>query len=75
MKNQGIVTPPHLHNISTTQSKDNKVGDIWGRELRSLLLKMINDFKEDSNKQTNEFKESIQDLHKKVNIMDGKFIK
>jgi hypothetical protein len=34
------------------------------REFRSLLLKMISDLQEDSNKQINEVGESIQDIDK-----------
>jgi hypothetical protein len=34
---------------------------------------MINDLKEDSNKQINETKKSIQDLDKKSNNLDEKF--
>jgi uncharacterized protein Yka (UPF0111/DUF47 family) len=45
------------------------------REFKSLLLKMINDLKEDSNEQINEIRKSIQDLEKKVNNMEGKFNK
>jgi hypothetical protein len=36
---------------------------------------MIRDLKEDSNKQINEFRKSIQDLDKKVTIMEEKFHK
>jgi hypothetical protein len=32
------------------------------KDFRSLLLKMIYDLKEDSNKQISEFRKSIQDL-------------
>jgi hypothetical protein len=34
------------------------------KEFRILLLKMIDDFKEDSNKQLNEVRKSFQDLDK-----------
>jgi hypothetical protein len=51
MKNQGNVSPPNSHqNNSTSEFKDNELAKISGRELRSLLLKMISDLKEDSNK-------------------------
>jgi thiaminase len=45
------------------------------REFRSVLLKVINDIKEDSNKQINEVKKTIQDLDKKGNNMEEKFSK
>jgi hypothetical protein len=40
-----------------------------------LFLKVINDFKEDSNKPINEVRKSIQDVVKKVSNMDKKFRK
>jgi hypothetical protein len=40
------------------------------REFRSLLLKMISDLQEDSNKQINEVGESIQDIDKNVSNME-----
>jgi hypothetical protein len=36
---------------TTTESKDNELPESSEREFRSLLLKIISDFKEDSNKQ------------------------
>jgi uncharacterized protein YeaO (DUF488 family) len=48
---------------------------MFDRELKSLLLKMINALKEDSNKQINEVRKSIQDLDKKVSNMKEKFSK
>jgi hypothetical protein len=40
------------------------------RKFRSLLLKMILDLKEDSNKQINEVRKSIQDIDMKVSNME-----
>jgi predicted nucleic acid-binding Zn-ribbon protein len=51
------------------------VAEMSVREFRSLFLKMVNDLKEDSNKQINELKISIQDLEKKVSNMQEKFSK
>jgi hypothetical protein len=39
------------------------------------VLKVISDFKEDSNKQINEVRKSIEYLEKKVSNMDEKFSK
>jgi hypothetical protein len=39
---------------TTTESKDNELAKMSEREFRRLLLKMITDLKEDSNKQINE---------------------
>jgi ribosome biogenesis protein Nip4 len=76
MKNQGKVSPPISHqNNSTSESKDNELAKMSEREFRSLQLKMIRDFKEDSNKQKNEVRKSIQDLDNKVSIMEEKFSK
>jgi hypothetical protein len=36
------------------------------KEFKSLLLKMISDLKEDSNKQIDELRKSIEDLDKKA---------
>jgi hypothetical protein len=46
-----------------------------GREFRNLLLKMIRDLKEHSSKQINEVRKLIQDLDKKVSIIEEKFSK
>jgi hypothetical protein len=55
MKNQGNVSLPNSnHNNSTSEFKDNKLFKMSEGEFRSLMLKMIKDFKEDSNKQINE---------------------
>jgi hypothetical protein len=43
------------------------------RQFTSLLVKMIRDIKEDSNKQINEIRKSVQDLDKTVNNMEEKF--
>jgi gas vesicle protein len=44
-------------------------------ELRRLLLKIISDLKEDTNKQINEVRKSIQDLDKKVSNIEEKYSK
>jgi hypothetical protein len=49
MKKSGSVSPPRPHNNSTTESKDNELTEASDRDFRSLLLKMTNDLKEDSN--------------------------
>jgi hypothetical protein len=52
MKKTGNVLPPNFHhNNLTSESKDNVFAEEVERELRCLLLKMISDLKEDSNKQ------------------------
>jgi hypothetical protein len=51
------------------------LAELLEKGFRCLLLKMIRDLKEDSNKQINEFRKSIQDLDKKVTIMEEKFHK
>jgi hypothetical protein len=51
------------HNTSVTESKDAEILD---EEFKSLPLKMINDFKEDSNKHMDEMKKLIQDVNKKI---------
>jgi hypothetical protein len=43
------------------------------KAFRILLLKMINDLEEDSNKQINKLRKSVQDPAKKVSNMDKKF--
>jgi hypothetical protein len=59
MKNQGNVSPPKSqHSNPTSESKGNELAKMSQREFRSLLLKIINDFKEDSNKQINEVRKS-----------------
>jgi hypothetical protein len=59
MKNQGDVSSPNPYN-STTESKENELAKISDREFRNLLLKMINDLKDDTNKQINELENSFK---------------
>jgi hypothetical protein len=49
------------YNNSTTESKDNELAEMSEKEIRRLLLKMISDTKDESNKQINEVGKSIQD--------------
>jgi ABC-type thiamine transport system ATPase subunit len=49
------------------------VFEISKKEFKSLVFKMINDFKEDLNKQMNQVKESIQDLFEPFSNLDEKF--
>jgi hypothetical protein len=56
------MTPPKVHNSSKTESKDTEMVEMQNKEHKSILLKLINDLKEDSNKQIKEVKKSIQDL-------------
>jgi hypothetical protein len=49
------------HNNSTIESKDNELAEMSEKEIRRLLLKMISDTKDESNKQINEVGKSIQD--------------
>jgi hypothetical protein len=71
MKYQGHVLSPHSHhNNSASDLKDNELAKMIERKFRSLLLKMILDLKEDSNKQINEVRKSIQDIDMKVSNME-----
>jgi hypothetical protein len=67
------MTPPKVHNCSITKSKDTDMVEMLDKEFKKLILKMMNDHKEDSNKQMNEIKKSLQDLDEKVSNMDEKF--
>jgi hypothetical protein len=63
MKNQSNVSRPNsIHNNSTSESKDNELFKILKGEFRRLLLQMIRDLKENSNKQINDIKKAIQDI-------------
>jgi hypothetical protein len=76
MKNQGNISPPNSHhNNSTSESKDNELAEMLERKFRCLLLKVIRDLKEDSNKHTDEVGKSTQNLDKKASIMKEKFNK
>jgi hypothetical protein len=55
--------------------KDNEFTEMSETEFNRLLLKMINDCNEDSNKQISEVRKSIQNLNKKVSNMKEKFSK
>jgi hypothetical protein len=50
MKNQGNVSPPNSHHNSTSEPKDKELAEISEKDFRSLLLKMIRDLKQDSNR-------------------------
>jgi gas vesicle protein len=43
---------------------------VLDKEFKSLILKLINDLKEDINKQMNEVKKSIQDLNEEIQQRD-----
>jgi hypothetical protein len=62
---QQNVTPPKQYHSSITESKNT--------EFKTLVLKMINDIKESSNKQMNKVEKSIQDLVKKFFNLNNKF--
>jgi hypothetical protein len=51
MKIYANVSPQNSHYHSTFEFKDNGFVKMSEREFRNLLLKMISDLKEDSNKQ------------------------
>jgi flagellar biosynthesis regulator FlaF len=65
MRKQGNATPSKVHNSLITESKDIEMVEMPDRELKVLILKMINDLKEDSNKLMNELRRSTQDLDEK----------
>jgi hypothetical protein len=60
MKNQDSISSSKSDN-SMIESKDNELIELSDREFRSLLLKIINDFKNGSNKQINKVRTTIQD--------------
>jgi hypothetical protein len=50
MKSQDNVSPPNSHHNSTSEPKDKELAEISEKDFRSLLLKMIRDLKQDSNR-------------------------
>jgi hypothetical protein len=73
MKTQGNITSPKACNSSITEFKDTEMAEILDKEFKSLICKMINDFKEDSTNTVNEERKLIQYLDEKVSNMDEKF--
>lgn len=67
MKTHGNVSIP------TSESKDNELDKMSEREFRRLLIKIISEQKEDSNKEINEVRKLIQDLDKKVSNTEKEF--
>jgi predicted RNA-binding protein with RPS1 domain len=59
LKKQSTVSFPKSHK-NTTESNYNELAEMSDRGFKSLLLKMINDIKEDSNKQKNKVKKSCK---------------
>jgi hypothetical protein len=49
MKKQGNMIPPKAYNFSITKSKDTEMAKMHDKEFKSLLMKMINNIKMDSN--------------------------
>jgi hypothetical protein len=45
------MTLPKHHNTMTIESKDTEMAEMPDNEFKTLLLKMTNDLKEDSNRQ------------------------
>jgi hypothetical protein len=50
MKQQDNRAPPKVQNFSITESKDIEMVEMLVKESESLVFKMINDVKENSNK-------------------------
>jgi hypothetical protein len=48
------MTPPKADNSSITKPKETEMIEILDKEFKSLVLEMINDLKEDSNKNKSE---------------------
>jgi hypothetical protein len=74
MEKQDNMALPKVPNSLIIESKDIPVVEMPGKEVKSLVLKMINHIKEDSNKQMNVVEKnvvlSIQDLDKKFSNLD-----
>jgi hypothetical protein len=49
IKKQGNMIPPKAYNFSITKSKDTEMAKMHDKEFKSLLMKMINNIKMDSN--------------------------
>lgn len=67
---QGHAGPPKDYNSLVIRSKNIEMPD---EEFKNLALKMSSNFKENTNKQTDGVKKSVQDLHKKLGNVDEKF--
>jgi formyltetrahydrofolate synthetase len=61
-----------LHKSLVKTKKKNELAEMSDKEFRIPLLKIINELKEDSDKQMNEVSKSIQDLNQKVTNIDKK---
>jgi phosphate uptake regulator len=69
------VIPPRGYKSSKSESKDTEIIAMLGKELKNIVLKMVNELEGDLSKQKDEMKTLIQDLDEKVNNMYDKFWK
>lgn len=69
------MTSPKAYNIPITRSQNTEITERPAKEFYHLLWNIINDFKEDSKKQINEARKSIQELDKKIINVDDKISK
>jgi hypothetical protein len=57
MKKQGNTTPLKLSNSTIMDFNNSEVNKISDKEFKRMIIKMINEIKEDMNKWLNEFQE------------------
>jgi hypothetical protein len=61
------MTPLKVYNSLETESNSIKGNKVVDKELKQLILKMIREFKENTNKQLNELRKTIQDMKQQFN--------
>lgn len=56
------LPPPKVYNSLVTDFKDIEMEEMPDKELKRMMLRMINKFKENTNKQLNEIRKMMQDM-------------
>lgn len=54
------MTPSKIHNSPITDPKDTDMDEISDKEFKRIIIKIINEFQENTGKQLNELRNSVK---------------
>jgi hypothetical protein len=58
MRKEDNITFPKLNNFTSANTNNNEVEEILDEEFKTMIIRMINEIKEDINKCLHEFQEN-----------------
>ena len=59
------MIPPKVHNSPAIKPKDIGVNEMSDKEFKRTIIKMINEFQENTEKQLNELRKSVHNMNEK----------